>query len=247
MNLLIFGATGSVGVQLVAQALQQGHQVSAFSRQPQRLLALNPALRLATRGDSVAGKDSTPAPVAKLRLIAGDVLNAAEVEQAMSGHDVVLCTLGAGRAGRVRSQGTRHIVAAMQAAGVRRLICQTTLGVGDSWGNLNFFWKHVMFGGLLRPAFADHVSQEACVKQSGLDWIMVRPGAFTGGPKTGRYRHGFAGDDRGTALKISRADVADFMLRQLADDRYLRRTPGLAYALSGAANLQADPAVDAGY
>jgi uncharacterized protein YbjT (DUF2867 family) len=247
MNLLIFGATGSVGAQLVEQALQQGHRVSAFSRRAQQLPRMYPALRLLTRPDSNADSHSPPTPDSKLRLIAGDVLHPAAVEQAMPGHDAVLCALGAGRAGRVRSEGTRHIVQAMQAAGVRRLVCQTTLGVGDSWGNLNFFWKHVMFGGLLRSAFADHISQEAHVRQSDLDWIIVRPGAFTGGPKTGQYRHGFAGDDRGTQLKISRADVADFMLRQLSDDRYLRQSPGLAYGLSGFASLEADPTVDAGH
>ena len=86
-----------------------------------------------------------------------------------------------------------------------------------------------MFGVLLRQAYADHVSQEDYVKQSQLDWTIVRPAAFTDGDRTGEYRHGFPSNDRTTTLKISRADVADFMLKQLTDDTYLHRTPGLSY------------------
>ena len=66
-------------------------------------------------------------------------------------------------------------------------------------------------------------------EQSRLDWTIVRPGAFTDGERTGQYRHGFPGTDNTTKLKISRADVADFMLKQLVDDTYLHKTPGLSY------------------
>ena len=86
-----------------------------------------------------------------------------------------------------------------------------------------------MFGLLLRSAFADHVKQEQYVKQSHLDWTIVRPAAFIDDEQTGQYRHGFAGTDKTTTLTISRADVADFMLKQLSDDTYLRATPGLSY------------------
>lgn len=117
----------------------------------------------------------------------------------------------------------------MVKTGIKRLICQSTLGVGDSRGNLNFFWKCLMFGVLLREAYEDHVIQEDQVVKSDLDWTIVRPAAFTDGDLTGTYRHGFPGSDRTTALKISRADVADFMLRQLTDNRYHHLTPGLSY------------------
>jgi len=95
--------------------------------------------------------------------------------------------------------------------------------------SLNVFWKIIMFGFLLRRAYADHVSQEDCVKQSQLDWTIVRPAAFTDGDRTGKYRHGFSGTDKALKLKISRADVADFMLKQLTDRTYLYKTPGLSY------------------
>ncbi|CAN5714314.1 hypothetical protein BH24ACT20_BH24ACT20_17460 [soil metagenome] len=117
----------------------------------------------------------------------------------------------------------------MEKAGVRRLICQTTLGVGDSQDNLNFFWKYVMFGGLLRQAYADHALQENYVRESRLDWTIVRPAAFTDGERTGEYRHGFSATDKSLKLKISRADVADFVLKQLTSDRYLYSSPGLSY------------------
>ena len=86
-----------------------------------------------------------------------------------------------------------------------------------------------MFGLLLRSAFADHVTQEEFVKSSGLDWTIIRPAEFTDGAQTGQYKHGFPGNDKSTSLKISRADVADFMLKQLSDLTYLHKTPALAY------------------
>jgi putative NADH-flavin reductase len=207
MKVLVFGATGGVGRRVVEEGLARGHDVAAFVRDPSRL--------------DVAHE--------RLTVFRGDVLDAASVERAVRGQGAVLCSIGAGRKGRVRSEGTRNIVRAMEGAGVRRLVCQTTLGVGESSGNLNLFWKHAMFGLLLRGAFADHEQQEAHVRSSALDWTIVRPAAFTDGERTGEYRHGFSPAKKGLRLKISRADVAEFMLDQLTDDTYLRQTPGLSY------------------
>ena len=207
MKLIIFGATGTVGRLLVEQALSQGHRVTAFARRPS-------ALKLGHRD---------------LTRQAGDVLDSGAVADAVQGHDAVLIALGAGRKGTVRAVGTKHIVEAMARHGVRRLVCQSTLGVGDSRAALNFFWKRIMFGLLLREAYADHEAQEALVRQSGLDWIIVRPAAFTDGPATSACKHGFPPTEKNLKLKISRADVADFMLRQLTDDTYLRQSPGLSY------------------
>ena len=207
MKVIIFGATGSIGKNLLYQSLAHGHAVTAFVRDPARLDIEHENLRIAT----------------------GDVLDPASVQQAVAGHDAVLVSIGAGRHGTVRSEGTRNIIRAMENTGVRRLICQSTLGVGESWNNLTAFWKYLMFGFLLRPAYRDHVLQEKYVRQSSLDWSIVRPAAFTDGERTGHYRHGFGSSDRSTRLKISRADVADFMLKNLLDNRYLHQTPGLSY------------------
>ena len=207
MRLLIFGSTGSVGRLLVEQALAGNHIVTAFLRNPAKL----------------------PVTHANLRIVQGDVLNFRDVEKSMTNQDIVLCTLGAGSKGKLRAEGTRNIIQAMERNGVSRLICQSTLGAGDSRGNLNFFWKYIMFGLLLKAAYKDHELQENYVKQSSLDWTIVRPAAFTDGPRTENYKHGFGPDATSLTLKISRADVVDFMLKQMRDKKYLRKTPGLSY------------------
>jgi putative NADH-flavin reductase len=207
MRLLIFGSTGSVGRLLVEQALAENHVVTAFLRNPAKL----------------------PLTHANLRIVQGDVLNFRDVEKSMKNQDIALCTLGAGSKGKLRAEGTRNIIQAMERNGVSRLICQSTLGAGDSRGNLNFFWKYIMFGLLLKAAYRDHELQENYVKQSSLDWTIVRPAAFTDGPRAENYKHGFGPDANGLTLKISRADVVDFMLKQMRDKKYLRKTPGLSY------------------
>lgn len=207
MNIIIFGATGSIGRELVTQALDAGHQVTAFARKPSRLKIRHRALTLST----------------------GNVLNPRHVAAALDGHDAVLIALGAGRKGHVRSAGTANIIDAMKTHGLRRLICETTLGAGDSRALLNFFWKRIMFGLLLRPAYADHLAQEKSVESSELDWTIVRPAAFTNGPRTQTYKHGFPNTQKNLKLKISRSDVADFMLKQLSSQVYLQKTPGLSY------------------
>lgn len=208
MRLIIFGSSGSIGKQIVLQALSLGHHVTAFARSKSKLQDIEHNY---------------------LTIYEGDVLNITSVESAVKGHDAVFCALGAGRKGIIRSEGTRNIISAMEKAGIKRFICQTTLGAGDSQGNLNFFWKYIMFGWLLKEAFKDHELQEQYIRESKLDWIIVRPGAFTDGVATGNYRHGFSSNDKSIQLKISRADVAMFMLMQLNSDEYLKKTPGLSY------------------
>jgi putative NADH-flavin reductase len=207
MKVAVFGATGSVGRLIVQQAVEAGHTVTAFVRDPAKL-----------------GIQHT-----NLRLALGDAMDPAAVESAVRGQDAVVCALGAGAKGGIRAEGTHNIVRAMEKTGVRRLVCQSTLGVGDSRANLNFFWRHIMFGLFLRQAYADHVAQESHVTRSRLDWTIVRPGAFTDGPRTGRYRHGFPPTDGAGRHTISRADVAEFVLKQLTDRAYLYKTPALSY------------------
>lgn len=208
MKVLVMGATGTIGRLTVRAALADGHHVTAFARGPERLGLERP----------------------DLALFAGDALEPADVSKAVEGQDAVVVVLGSGRSrqGRVRSQGTMNVIRAMQAHGVRRLVCQSTLGAHESWSNLNFFWKHVMFGLVLRPVFQDHELQENLVRASGLDWTLVRPAAFTDRPTAGAFREGFAPDLRGLALKIARADVAGFLGRQLVDTRYLGRAVAIS-------------------
>jgi len=210
MNVIVFGATGTIGKHVIEQALEQGHNVTAFCRTPEKLSAFqHPQLSIAL----------------------GDVLQPEKVTQAIKGQEAVIVVLGSGkkRTGTIRSQGTKNIIEAMQAHDIKRLICQTTLGAGESRGNLNFFWKYIMFGWFLKEVFLDHELQEKIVMESNLEWTIVRPGAFSDGAHTGNYRHGFAYNDRNVKLKISRADVADFLLKQMQSTSYLHQTPGLSY------------------
>ncbi|MBF6342530.1 SDR family oxidoreductase [Nocardia cyriacigeorgica] len=206
MRIAIFGATGTLGRHVLERALRQGHEVTILTRD---------ASRVPTTNDN-------------LRVLEGDVLDPAAVDGAVAGQEAVLICLGNGRKGVVRAEGTRTVIEAMRRNGVKRLICQSTLGVGDSRDNLNFLWKYVLFGLVLRPAYNDHVRQEEYVRASDLDWTIVRPSAFTDGPATGTYRQGFPGNEAGLSLKISRADIAEFMLDQLTDRAYLHRAVGIS-------------------
>jgi len=207
MKVIIFGATGSVGRHLTEQSIAEGHEVTVFARNPASLGKL----------------------LDRVHAVQGDVLDAECVGEAIAGQEAVFCTLGAGRKGGVRAQGTANIIAGMKQHGVKRLVCQSTLGAGDSAPALNFFWKYIMFGLLLRPAMADHQLQEQYVRESGLNWTIVRPAAFTDGPATNDYRHGFHPTAKGLTLKISRSDVAGFLLKQLHDNTYMGKTPALSY------------------
>lgn len=207
MKIIVFGATGTVGIEIVKQGLTNGHEVTAFVRNAERLSSFKHE---------------------NLKIVQGDVLNAADVKQALQDQEVVLCALGDGSKGKVRAAGTENIIRAMNCAGVRRLICQSTLGAGDSYGSLNFVWKYIMFGILLRRALSDHNRQEKLVQNSKLDYTIVRPSAFSDGEITRNYEIGFDNNHKGLSLKINRADVADFMLSQLTDDRYSKRTVSIS-------------------
>ncbi|MCX0270681.1 SDR family oxidoreductase [Nocardia zapadnayensis] len=206
MRIAVFGATGTVGRHIAEQALARGYEVTALTRDAGRI----------TRTHE------------RLHIVEGDVLDPGAVERAVYGQDAVLVALGNGRKGVVRAEGTRTVIEAMNRTGVKRLICQSTLGAGDSRANLDFLWKYIMFGLLLRPAYADHQQQESHVRASDLEWTIVRPSAFTDGPRTGAYRRGFGAGETGLSLKIARADIAEFLLDQITDRTYVHRAPGIS-------------------
>lgn len=209
MKLVVFGSTGSTGRQVVAQALEQGHDVTAFARSPERLDQEHE----------------------RLQVVQGDVLDFPSVERAIQGQDAVICTLGMPPMDKsgLRAKGTKNIVRAMEGTGVKRLICQSSVGVGDSSDTLPALMKYVIVPLMLRRAFADHEIQESCIKETQLDWVIARPAALTDGERTGSYQHGYAAEGRTVTNRISRADTADFMLKQLADNCYLLRTPSISY------------------
>jgi putative NADH-flavin reductase len=210
MQILIIGATGGTGRQLVAQALEAGHQVTALVRKPSKL-KLNHE---------------------RLTVVKGNVLDYASVAAAVKGQQAVLSALGHKRwiiPSCILSTGTKNIIRAMEAHGVRRFICETSLGVGDSFGRLGLYYTLFIIPVILLFYFRDKGLQERYIKESSLDWVIVRPGRLTNGRKRGVYRHGLRIGNWLWTVRISRADVADFMLKQLTDDQYLHLTPGVCW------------------
>lgn len=207
MKVTIFGATGSLGQHILRQALQQNFEVKVLTRSAARL------------------KDFQHP---KLRIVEGDLLNRDDVRKAMEGSEYVMCAIGDGAKGKIRAVGTKNILEGMASLGLRRLVCQTTLGIGESRNNLNFFWKHVMFGMLLKKAYVDHQLQEEYVKKSQVDWTIVRPSAFANGPITRSFKAGFGPHEKNLSLKISRADIADFMIQQMKSDQYIRQAVSIS-------------------
>ena len=208
-RVLIVGATGGTGRQLVSQALERGLTVTALVRDPSRLTIAHP----------------------QLTVIQGDVLDGASVEEAMRGQEAVLSALGHKRffpPNRILSEGTRNILRAMEAHGVSRFVCETSLGIGDSAGRLGVYYTFFTIPVVLPFYDWDKARQERAIAASSVDWVIVRPGLLTNGAKRGRYRHGRVGSFLLT-VRISRADVADFMLNQLESDAYLRAAPGVCW------------------
>lgn len=205
MKVLVVGATGGTGCLVAHEALARGHAVTALVRDPARAADLAPA-----------------------QLATGDVLDPASLGAAMAGQDAVACVLGTGvsllKPVTLLSQGTRNLVDAMTRAGVRRLVCVTGIGAGDSRGHGGFLYDRIIRPVILRQVYRDKDRQEAIVRASGLDWVIVRPAQLTNGPARGTYR--VRTDlDGVTATTISRADVAGFVVGQLDDDAHLGRTP----------------------
>lgn len=209
-RILIVGATGGTGRELVTQALERGHRVTAFARRPQRVRLHHQRLTIAP----------------------GDVLDYGSVEDAVRGQGAVLSALGHKRwfyPNRILSTGTRNLVRAMEAYGVRRLVCETALGIGDSRGRAGLYYTLLVAPLILPFYFRDKERQEDIIRDSPLDWVIVRPGMLTNGRRRRRYRQGPHVGHWFWTCRISRADVADFMLRQLGEDTYLRGSPGVCW------------------
>ena len=203
MHIALFGATGGTGMQVVEQGLAAGHSVSALARDPAKLSA----------------RDG-------LTVVQGDVLNQSAADACVEGTDAVICVLGTKPGDEpVEVAGTERILAAMAKHGVHRLIAVSSMGVGDSIDQINLAFRIIMNLTLKRIMKAKE-EQERLIMASDTDWTIVRPGGLTDGPPTGTYK---AGTEKSIKAKqVSRADVADFVLKQLTDDRYVRQTPAVS-------------------
>lgn len=207
MRILVIGATGGAGQAIVREALAQGREVTALVRSQARAASLSPSAKL----------------------VEGDALDPTVVSRALDGCGAVISALGTRQIklfGQVTlmSDATRLLVSAMQSQQVSRFVCITGLGAGDSVGHGGFVYDRLIRPVLLRTIYEDKDRQEAIIKDSSLDWVIVRPTVLNDKLATGRIRaitdlSGFRGGN------ISRADVATFVVKQTISTDWLRKTP----------------------
>jgi uncharacterized protein YbjT (DUF2867 family) len=204
VKVIIFGATGPTGRELVARALEKGHDVTAFARNPKGL-----------------GMEESDG----FRIVTGDVLQPKTVDHAMIGQRAVLCAIGPrAHTGigetptNVVSVATRHIIEAMERGGTKRLITLSSVGIGDSRAGM--FFRIFRFS---KAQFRDKERQEEAVRESSIEWVIVRPTSLVDRPARGEFR--VTTNREGVPGRIARADVAAFMVDQLTSDAYLGKAP----------------------
>ncbi len=210
-TVLVIGASRGIGLETVRALLAAGISVRALARR---------------------ARDSAIAD-ARLAKLDGDALDRATIDRALAGVDAVIQSLGVAftpeavlKGTTLFSKATRVLVDAMRARGVRRLVVVTGFGAGDSRGHGDFLYDAVMFPLLLKRVYDDKDVAEQIVRASGLEWTIVRPATLTNGPATGRYQV-LIEPDSWRAGTVSRADVADFLAKQVGDAAFLGKTPEL--------------------
>ena len=198
MRVIVFGATGKTGRIVCQQALERGYEITAFTRSMNRI----------DSGDS------------SLRAAHGDVMDADSVAGAVSGHDAAIVALGSTglRDKSTLGVGTRNVVDGMTRNGIGRLVVLSAAGVGESWGQTPWMAR-VVIKTMLRNIYKDHEEQEATVKASSLDWTIVRAAILKDSPATGLY----SPDNIRKVGHINRADVADFLVKQVNDETYRKQ------------------------
>ncbi len=210
MKILIIGSTGGTGRQLVSQALARGYIVTAFTRKISRVKLSHD----------------------RLKITEGNVLDIDSLTKAVHNQDAVLCALGHKRwfyPTKILSEGTKNILSAMEQNNVKRFICETSLGLGDSMGRMGIYYTFFVIPFILPFYFWDKRKQESIIKLSELDWTIIRPGALNNRKVRGKYRTGKKIGNWFYTVGVSRADVADFMLNQLEDPKYIHSTPGICW------------------
>ncbi len=205
MRIVVFGASGRTGRQIVRCALERGHDVTAF-----------------VRPESASVLESEVASGEEMRTVTGDIFDAASMRTAVEGQDAVICALGSSSltATTVRSEGTANVIRVMEEEGVARLLVVSAMGVAESWSTLSFINK-LFFATLLHSSRRDHEAQEAVVKKSGLAWTIIRPSGLTDAESSGTYELGER--VRGKTSRISRADVAKALVDELEASELERR------------------------
>ncbi|HMJ47654.1 MAG TPA: NAD(P)H-binding protein [Ferruginibacter sp.] len=201
MKLLILGATGGTGRQLTLRALEQQYEVTALVRDPSKL----------------AGSDN-------LVIIKGDARDKETIIKAVEGKDAVLSCIGRGKSLHSQDLITAvmgNLLSAMEAQHLNRLIFLSAFGVGETYKQANLLQK-IIFSTFLKNLYADKNKAELLLHNSKLAWTLLYPVVLTNGPRTNNYRSAEKLPMKGMP-KISRADVAEQMLCQLTDQRYIRK------------------------
>jgi len=200
MRVLIVGATGALGQDVVAATLARGHDAVAL-----------------VRGDC----SGLPTPV---ETVQGDILKASSLHPALTRADTVICVLGTPsprQGSTLLRNGTQNLVAAMQEKGIRRLVCVTLLGAGRSRSNASLFYREVVLR-VLAPMMPDKEAQEHVIRDSGLDWTLVRPPRFVGGQPRGHLKVIEEGG-QGRLGHVVRSDLAEFLMDCATQNQYVRR------------------------
>lgn len=209
MKILVIGAAKGIGLSLLELAIQQDHIVTALVRNPDQISLSNE----------------------RLKVVKGDIRDQNSLETAMEGQDLVCSCIGIGPTKKpvtVFSEGTKNILAAMKKTGNNLFISVSGIGAGDSRNHGGFLYDKIFQPLLLKTIYEDKDRSEEIIKSSDVNWIIVRPGFLTNGPVTGEYR--ILTDLTGIkAGKISRGDVAHFILNQAENPQYLKQTPLLTY------------------
>lgn len=203
MRLLVFGASGATGRQVVTQGLERGHTITSFARTPGKLTITHP----------------------RLTVVPGTVGDEAAVSNAVKDQDAVVSTLGVGtplRHDPVVIDGVRYILRAMEHWGVRRLIYMSFVGVSDSRSEAGFVVRYIARWPL-RNEIHDHEIKEGLVMNSSLDWTIIRPPTLSKGPRTGNYRTGSDIVAQSVLPTLSRADVADCILHELENNAFVHK------------------------
>ena len=206
MRLAVLGATGSVGGELVTQALAAGHEVTALVREHPK-----------------PGKIDN-----RVALVLGNATSPEAVRRTVEGSDAVVSALGhaKGVPDDLLAHAGSNMIAAMRANGVERLVVLSSPAVADAADRPSLLYRAALFlmRLVIRSIVRDHLEQARLIEESGLAWTIVRgPIVFTDGPSTGRYHAGPIGRDSG--LRISRADLAEFMLATATNGGFIQMKP----------------------
>jgi putative NADH-flavin reductase len=208
LHVLVIGATGGIGQETLKSALSDGLKVRAFSRSSDQIQISNP----------------------KLEIYSGNALHSEEITEALDGIDVVIQALGVKinelfKPINIFSESTKILISAMEHKGIKRLITVTGFGAGDSRKAISCL-QQLPFQFLLGRAYADKDIQERIIKESQLEWTIIRPGVLTNGKFSGKYKVLTEPFEWRNGI-ISRADVAHFIVSQLGKKEYVRLSPVL--------------------